>query len=136
MLWIIERILERLLLKSAIQMGSQKEAEMDLKHVQSRAVLLRRAHELEEEKVPGFDALAASLRRRAEEMEGGAPGADVLQVARELGAGDDGDESESRKLGSSEMNFQRALPAPTKRKRGRPRKDAISELKSEDTSQF
>ena len=39
MLWIIERILERLLLKSAIQMGSQKEAEMDLKHVQSRMAL-------------------------------------------------------------------------------------------------
>jgi len=58
-------------------MGSQKEAEMDLKHVQSRAALLRRAHELEGEKVPGFDTLAASLRRRAEEMEGGAPGADA-----------------------------------------------------------
>ena len=127
MLWIIERILERLLLKSAIQMGSQKEAEMDLKHVQSRAVLLRRAHELEEEKVPGFETLAASLRRRAEEMDAGgrAPGADVLQVARELGAGDGADAGDvRRRRAQARLVHPQPAPGPSARRAGRSRRRA------------
>jgi hypothetical protein len=137
MFWIIERILERLLLKSALQMGSRKEAEMELVQVESRAELLRRAKELEEEKVPGFEQLAVTLRKKAAEMEAGgvAPGADVLKVAEEL-RGDDLQNGHGQKatwLSAPQKEQQTALPAPRGKKRGRPRKHPLPDLTGQET---
>jgi hypothetical protein len=133
MLWIIERILERLLLKSALQMGAQKEAEMELAEVEGRAELLRRAETLEKEKIPGFEALAARLRRRAEQMESGsvAPGTDVLAIAEELRTG--GQENGNGMVVSGSTT-PKALPSPTGKKRGRPRKAPLPEPSEEETS--
>ncbi len=133
MLWIIERILERLLLRSALQMGAQKEAEMELSEVEGRAELLRRAESLEKEKVPGFEALAARLRRRAEQMESGsvAPGTDVLAIAEELRIS--GPEIGNGVVRNGTPN-QKALPSPSGKKRGRPRKAPLPEPSEEETS--
>ena len=143
MLWIIERILERLLIKSALQMGSQKEAEMELAQVESRAELLRRAEALEKEKVPGFDELATTLRKRAEQMVAGgvAPGADVLKIAEELRSGEieDGTQQKAPGVAAPRNELQKALPAPGTKKRGRPRKhplpDSSGEAKAESGSE-
>ena len=129
MLWIIERIIERLFLKSALQMSSQKEAEMELAHVGCRAELLRRAKELEEEKVPGFDQLAATLRNKAAEMEDGgkAPGADVLRIAEELqlGAFQNGNGKATSRPALTQEKRKTSLTATGGRKRGRPRKHPL-----------
>ena len=139
MLWIIERILERLLLKSALQMSSRKEAEMELVQVESRAELLRRAKELEDEKVPGFEQLAATLRKKAAEMEAGgvAPGADVLKVVEEL-RGDDlqnGNGQKATRLNAPQEKQHTALPAPRGKKRGRPRKHPLPDSPSEESGE-
>lgn len=128
MRWFFQRILDRLLLKSTIQVASEFEAQLTLELGESRAALLRKAHDLEQERVPGFEQLAADLRAQAAKMGGRhLPADEVLDIAATLREENlrepittlaIADETQMPACGA-----MRSLPSPTTAtKRGRPRK--------------
>ena len=134
--WFFQRILDRLLLKSTIHAASQFEADLTLQLGESRAELLRKAHELEQERIPGLDEVAASLRAQAARM-GQATRLRPATCWRWLRASrDDLREAAPAALAIEHENFEQArgkplpLPSPGGKKRGRPRK--VIEPQSED----
>jgi len=95
---------------------------------ESRAAILRRAHELEQEHVPGLEQVAADLRAQATRMGGSeAPASDAARIAEMLRLEDLRDAGE-RPLTALQQPCDiapgpmLALPSPAARKRGRPRK--------------
>lgn len=129
MLWLFRRILDRLLVKSAVHAASDLEAQMELAASETQASLLRRAYELEQENVPGLDQVAAGLRARAASMAGenGVPGGDISGIVSILRAEDLREEVERTRpaIGSEAVPVRRAAPAAPRqaaKKRGRPRK--------------
>lgn len=129
--WILRRIFDRLFVKSTIQAASELEAQMCLELGQAQAQLLRKAHELEQEKVPGFEDIAAGLRAQATRIGSAddAPAMDVLAVVAVLrGENLRNAAEDSRAARGKQANMpasQPALPAPGAKKRGRPRKHAV-----------
>jgi len=128
MRWFFQRILDRLFLKSTIQVASELEAQMAMEFSESRAAILRRAHELEQERVPGMEQVAAELRAQAAKMGGSeTPASDAARIADLLRPENLRDAGE-RPLTAWQQpcdiapGSMLALPSPTARKRGRPRK--------------
>lgn len=128
MRWFFQRILDRLLLKSTIQAASEFEAQLTLEMGESRAVLLRKAHELEQERVPGFEQLAADLRAQAAKMGGRQlPAGEVLEIAAMLREENLREPIVTLAIADETQTAacpaMRTLPSPaTGKKRGRPRK--------------
>lgn len=154
MLWLFRKIVDRLLVKSVVIIGSELESQMEIEISEARAALLRRASELEQEVIPGFKEIAADLRARVVRLGDHAevPCTGVLQVVKALEHENLRDaqvlqyeiEEEDEE---TEANGQtrELLPSPTAgathsaratgaagttaaaRKRGRPRKDLSAE---------
>lgn len=127
MRWFFQRILDRLLVKATIQVASEFEAQLTLEKGESRAALLRRAYELEQERVPGFDQLAADLRAQAAQMVGShLPAGEVLEIVAALREDDLRDTKSARSITvavpAPASTTTLGLPSPTPKKRGRPRK--------------
>jgi hypothetical protein len=139
MLWLFRKILDRLLAKSAVHVASELEARMDLEVSEMRANLLRKAHEFEQEKIPGLEQVAAGLRARAARVAGEneVPADDVVAIVAILR---DENLREDRPASSSDVchnadsprRLLSALPAPDVKKRGRPRKSRPNDVKSSD----
>ena len=125
MLWLFRRVLDRLVVRVVGVVASQIESHAQMELSETKAELLRRAKELECEDTPGMEDLAAELRLRAEGIaESAGPGTDVTRLAVELHDVDLRD-VESLKLPAS-ADKPRAIESSNGRKRGRPRKDAVS----------
>lgn len=124
MQWIFRKIIERLLVRSTIQVASRVEAEMNLETGETRAMLLRRAHELEQENLPGLEQVAASLRLQAARMgaEEEIPGGDAVRIASVLRRDNLSEHEPPIVLPPPAETERLALPAP--KRRGRPRKSA------------
>lgn len=125
MRWIFRKIIDRLLVRSTVQVASQVEAEMNLELSEARVMLLRRAHELEQENLPGLEHVAASLRLQAARMGGeeDLPAGDAVRIASALRRENLSEEELPLVLpppAGRVATEQLALPAP--KKRGRPRK--------------
>ena len=129
MLWLFRRILDRLLVKSAVHVASDLEARMDLEMCETQAILLRRAHELEQENIPGLEQIAAGLRARAASLGGDdeVPAKDISAIVAVLRAEDLREEAQPSRaaIGGDVPPAKHPRPAPPAReakKRGRPRK--------------
>lgn len=123
--WIFRKIIDRLLVRSTVQVASQLEAEMNLELGEARAMLLRRAHELEQENLPGLEQVAASLRLQAARMgaEDEIPGGDAVRIAVALRRDNLREQDPPIVLPpSAEMAVSEPLGLPAPKKRGRPRK--------------
>lgn len=126
MRWIFRRIIDRLLVRSTVQVASQVEAEMNLELGEARAMLLRRVHELEQENLPGLEQVAATLRLQAARMGGDdeIPGGDAARIASVLRRENLNEEEPPIVLPPpAEMSGAKPLALPAPKKRGRPRKD-------------
>jgi hypothetical protein len=73
MLWFFRRVLDRLVARVMGVIATEIESHAQIELSDTRAALLRRAKELEQENVPGMEHVAAELRSRAE-LLGAAPG--------------------------------------------------------------
>lgn len=138
MQWIFQRIIERLVLKLISMMGSEWDARVELHLSETRAELLRRAKQFESEETLGLDEVAASLRAQAEALgkKGEAPSDDVVRVAISL-KDENLREPDSLKAPDAVPEETKEvsgglLPAPEKKKRGRPRKHPRPEEEIED----
>jgi hypothetical protein len=132
MLWLFRKILDRLLARSVLQVASELEAEIQLELTDVRAELLRKAHDFEQERIVGFDELAAGLRARAAKMAGEneTPGSDVLAVVALLREEDlreplQASSAKSSPAGDSHRSLLPAISRGDGKKRGRPRKDEV-----------
>jgi len=127
MRWIFRKIIDRLLVRSTIQVASEVEAEMNLELGEARAMLLRRAHELEQENLPGLEQVAASLRLQAARMgaEDEIPGGGAVRIASVLRRESLSEQEPPIVLPPpAEMPETGRLALPAPKKRGRPRKSA------------
>jgi len=128
MRWFLQRILARLFLKSTIHVASELEAQMAMELGESRAALLRRAHELEQERVPGLEEVATGLRAQAAKMGGSeTPASDAARIADLLRVADlravgQQPGTLGHERGDIAPEAARALPSPATKNRGRPRK--------------
>ena len=135
MRWIFRRIIDRLLVRSTVQVASEVEAEMNLELSEARAMLLRRAHELEQENLPGLEQVAATLRLQAARMGGedDLPGGDAPRIAAMLRRENLGENEPPIVLPlASETSGKEQLALPAPKKRGRPRKNVESSAESEE----
>jgi hypothetical protein len=139
MLWLFRKILDRLLVKSAVHVASELEAQIDLEVSETRATLLRKAHAFEQENIPGLEQVAASLRTRAARVAGESevPAKDVVAIVALLRDENLRDElpaslSHHGDVADAPCAFLSALPAPEAKKRGRPRKSPADDAKPSD----
>jgi len=124
MIWLFRRILDRLVVRVLGVVATQVESHAQMELSETRAELLRRAKEFDHEDTPGMDLVAAELRGRAERIGSSAgPGSEVLQLASEL-HGEDLRNAESLRLPVTDK--PQAIESSNGRKRGRPRRDAVS----------
>lgn len=137
MRWIFRKIIDRLLVRSTVQVASQVEAEMNLELGEARAMLLRRAHELEQENLPGMEQVAASLRLQAARMgaEDEIAGGDAVRIAAVLRRENLSEEEPRIVLpapGEVTQTSVLALPAPKKRGRPRKRPDVAEQVQADE----
>jgi hypothetical protein len=115
--------------KSTVEIASELEAQIHLGLSETRVSLLRRAHELEQEEVPGLDEIAAALRAHAARMggRGEIPATDVLavvEILREENLRESATAPHAEAREQLPLSLGQAAPAATAvaKKRGRPRK--------------
>ena len=133
MLWFFRRVLDRLVARIVGVVATQIESHAQMELSETRASLLRRAKELDHEDTPGMDLIAAELRSRAECIGTSVgPGSEITHLVAEL-QGEDLRNADSLRLppaaGSEDKPL--AIESANGRKRGRPRRDAVSNSASE-----
>jgi hypothetical protein len=141
MLWLFRKLIDRLLGKAALVVGSTMESEMEMELSAARAELLRRARKLEQEDVPGFAEIAAELRAVAGRLGKAVsiPCADAVATISALAAEDLRTPEALLLSGEAAPSGAPAtepglLPSPASRKRGRPKKDRSLASETEEIS--
>lgn len=125
MLWLFRKLFDRLATKLMLVAAAKVDSEMEMELGFCRAEMLRVADELEQSANGRNEAIAETLRRRAERLgyDGKGPASEVVDLVQELreeNLQEAGRGIERHAIGSS---AGKALPSPAPKKRGRPRKN-------------
>jgi hypothetical protein len=133
MLWFFRKVLDRLVARVVGLVAAQIESHAQMEMSEMRAELLRRARELDREETPGMEDVAAELRSRAARIgQSAGPGSEVVALVAEYDAED---LRTTGKLGHASHSIAderpRSIESENGRKRGRPRKGAVSDAGAE-----
>ena len=86
MRWLFQRVVDRLLAKLTLLLAARFESHAEMELVETKAEMLRRADELEQDDSPEGKSLAAELRAAAARLGRGesGPAGDVLAAVEQL----------------------------------------------------
>jgi len=121
--WLWQRLKARLEAKLATNLAKTLDAQIDHDTVELRAYLLRKAHLLDGEQIPGFDLLANELRAQADNLALENPAESALAAVANF-RDESIDDINSIVLPASDPNSSGSAPAieAPKKRRGRPPK--------------
>ena len=115
MRWLFQRVVDRLLSKLTLLLAARFESHAEMELVETKAEMLRRAGELEQDDSPEGKSLAAELRAAAARLgrsESG-PAGDVLAAVERLN-GEELGQADALRIGS-QPTARPALDGPVKK---------------------